>query len=156
MSPESRRPDENAEEDEYEEEVSYVTLDFGSNPLSIDQIKEYQLIGLDSKTPVIRLGQNIYRGTWNELLGTEIILEKAGDTSRVVGLSKDRLLMEQVQLKPKEQPIPEQASAPQPVPSTSSVQEHAMASTAVGYLQNAATNGGGTYGGEGQDVMDTT
>ncbi|BFZ62998.1 hypothetical protein YB2330_004110 [Saitoella coloradoensis] len=156
MSSESRRPDENAEEDEYEEQVSYVTLDFGSNPLSFDQIKEYQLIGLDSKTPIIRLGQNIYRGTWNELLGTEIILEKAGDTSRVVGLAKDRILMEQVQLKPKEQPAPGQVSASQPIPPISFVQKHVTASTAAGHLQNTTTNDGGTHSGEGHDVMDTT
>lgn len=75
----------NFDDDDYsEEEVSYVTLDLGSSSqnhlAAVDQAHEIQLAGLETDTPYLRVGPQVFSGQWDELIGSEIILAPQGQT----------------------------------------------------------------------------
>ncbi|KZT55575.1 hypothetical protein CALCODRAFT_518676 [Calocera cornea HHB12733] len=64
-----------------DEEIEYVTLDMGVPPHSAGplQIPQYRLIGLDTPRPFLQLGNTIYEGVHQTLLGTEIVLRDTRD-----------------------------------------------------------------------------
>ncbi|KAF8323974.1 hypothetical protein DL93DRAFT_2027817, partial [Clavulina sp. PMI_390] len=65
--------------DDYEEEVitSYVTLDFGNiDTTPIDNASSYTLIGLDTPTPFLQVGPLIFKGEYDDLLGSELLLHE--------------------------------------------------------------------------------
>ncbi|GHJ84859.1 hypothetical protein NliqN6_1261 [Naganishia liquefaciens] len=71
------------DDDEYEdvEEEIYVTLDLGPNadPMTLGTGTEYQLIGLDTPTPYLKIGNDVFRGTPQQLIGSEIITKDTRD-----------------------------------------------------------------------------
>ncbi|WVQ73391.1 hypothetical protein IAR50_002962 [Cryptococcus sp. DSM 104548] len=67
--------DELNDEYEEEEEEMYVTLDLGTavDAKSLQTESGYQLIGMDTPTPFLRLGNQIFKGDVTPLIGDEII-----------------------------------------------------------------------------------
>ncbi|OXG11682.1 hypothetical protein C367_06608 [Cryptococcus neoformans Ze90-1] len=64
------------DDDEYEhEEEVYVTLDLGTtfDSKSLQAESQYQLIGLDTPTPFLKLGNQVFKGEITPLIGDEII-----------------------------------------------------------------------------------
>ena len=61
-----------------------VDLDSGSykESLCIDKNAIYQYSGLDREHPLIRIGDRLYEGTWQKLLGTELAFPDAASINR--------------------------------------------------------------------------
>ena len=74
------------EEDQEETEVVYVSVDLDSGSykesLSIDKNAIYQHSGLDREHPLIRIGDRLYEGTWQKLLGTELAFPDSASINR--------------------------------------------------------------------------
>lgn len=74
------------EEDQEETEVVYVSVDLDSGSykesLCIDKNAIYQYSGLDREHPLIRIGDRLYEGTWQKLLGTELAFPDAASINR--------------------------------------------------------------------------
>ncbi|KAK4050914.1 hypothetical protein OIO90_004890 [Microbotryomycetes sp. JL221] len=90
-------------EDEWDEdEVEYLTLDFGKGLASEALISHgIQLLALNSETPFARIGPTVFRGTHEHLIGSEIFLERDPDTSKYEPWSRttqSRIRFEQVKL----------------------------------------------------------
>ncbi|KAJ3380330.1 hypothetical protein HDU92_006050 [Lobulomyces angularis] len=68
-------------DENYEEEVSYQILNI-SNEVSKEELKNselesgYAVIGLESETPYIRIGEHIFEGKLRKTIGTDLIFEK--------------------------------------------------------------------------------
>jgi hypothetical protein len=79
--------------------------------------------GLDTKTPYIQVGDQFYRGEWADLIGTEMIVEKKEGEGeflwekiidvegKVIGMTRRRLLLQPITLKPKTQSTNEPAES---------------------------------------------
>ncbi|PWN34447.1 uncharacterized protein FA14DRAFT_191493 [Meira miltonrushii] len=68
---------------EYEEEEELVTLDLGPDSKRLVQMsQQYSIAGLETETPYMQLGNLMFKGTWDKLIGTEIILKDEVDLSR--------------------------------------------------------------------------
>ncbi|GAA5936187.1 TFIIIC subunit 6 family protein [Sporobolomyces koalae] len=70
--------DDLVDDDEWEEEeVEYVTLDFGPHLAehSLEQAESFQLLAAESTTPIVRIGNQYFQGTHQTSLGTDIILK---------------------------------------------------------------------------------
>ncbi|WVW84885.1 hypothetical protein I302_106920 [Kwoniella bestiolae CBS 10118] len=69
---------EELDEDEYEEEEEeiYVTMDLGTtlDSKALQSENQYQLIGLDTPLPFLKLGNQIFQGQTTPLIGDEVIL----------------------------------------------------------------------------------
>ncbi|KAL7420757.1 hypothetical protein Q5752_004709 [Cryptotrichosporon argae] len=66
-------------DDEYEdedEEDMYITMDLGAttDPRSLAAETRYQLIGMDTAMPLLKVGTQIYQGELTPLVGTELVL----------------------------------------------------------------------------------
>ncbi|WWC62778.1 uncharacterized protein I303_105375 [Kwoniella dejecticola CBS 10117] len=72
------------DEDEYEEESEeiYVTMDLGTtiDNKSLQNESQYQLIGLDTPLPFLKLGNQIFQGQVTPLIGDEVILGLVRDS----------------------------------------------------------------------------
>ncbi|KZO91936.1 hypothetical protein CALVIDRAFT_601894 [Calocera viscosa TUFC12733] len=64
-----------------EEEVEYVTFDLGvpSSSAGPLQVPHYRLVGLDTERPFLQVGNTIYEGAHQTLVGTEIVLRDMRD-----------------------------------------------------------------------------
>ncbi|KND00442.1 uncharacterized protein SPPG_04761 [Spizellomyces punctatus DAOM BR117] len=67
------------ESDEWEEETTYVVLDLGTD-VTVDTVKaaasEYDgvsLIGLDTPSPYLRVGNLMFKGAFDRTIGTDMI-----------------------------------------------------------------------------------
>lgn len=68
---------------EYEDEEELVTLDLGPDSKRLVQMsQQYSIAGLETETPYLQLGNLMFKGTWDKLIGTEIILKDEIDLSR--------------------------------------------------------------------------
>ncbi|UZJ52139.1 hypothetical protein CBS101457_001459 [Exobasidium rhododendri] len=75
---------------EYEETEELVTLDLGPESKRLFQMShQYSITGLESATPFFRLGNVLFKGHWDQLLGTEIVLRNEKDPSRSNSLQHD-------------------------------------------------------------------
>ncbi|GAA5906244.1 uncharacterized protein JCM6883_005486 [Sporobolomyces salmoneus] len=66
------------DDDEWEEEeVEYVTLDFGSqlSKQSLNDATSFQLLAAESSTPFVRIGNQYFNGLYETSIGTEILLQ---------------------------------------------------------------------------------
>lgn len=88
----------------------YITLDLGQlDPSLIPNATSYKLVGLESPTPFLQVGGSTFKGDYETLIGTEIILQdspQAGTpaSSRIlqpVGMTSNRIRFKEVQLIPK-------------------------------------------------------
>ncbi|KAJ9095650.1 hypothetical protein QFC21_005522 [Naganishia friedmannii] len=102
---------EKEDEDEYEEEEEeiYVMIDLGPNadPLTLGISTEYQLIGLDTPTPFLKIGNDVFQGTPQRLIGSEIITKDTRDPQNpikhshpAIGHTNYRISLEPVKLVP--------------------------------------------------------
>ncbi|KAG0671228.1 hypothetical protein C6P45_000992 [Maudiozyma exigua] len=77
---------EDVEEDQEETEVVYVSVDLDSGSykesLSIDKNAIFQNSGLEREHPLIRIGDRLYEGTWQKLLGTELAFPDSASINR--------------------------------------------------------------------------
>ncbi|KAF7437283.1 hypothetical protein PC9H_004121 [Pleurotus ostreatus] len=94
------------EYEEYNEEVSYITLDLGViEPTLVPSSAEYRLIGLDTPTPFLQLSGTIFKGQHDLLLGTELLFMEEKDASgralHHVGSTEQRIRFKEVQLQRK-------------------------------------------------------
>lgn len=65
------------EGEEWIEEVEYITFDFGHShaPSPISSYSSFQLLGLNTDRPFLKIGNQIYRGEYESLIGTELIMK---------------------------------------------------------------------------------
>ncbi|KAG4304843.1 hypothetical protein PORY_001896 [Pneumocystis oryctolagi] len=61
----------------------------------INIIENLLMKGLHTSTPFLKWGRHVYRGRWEDMVGTELIFRKSAE---LVGLSRRRLVMERVRL----------------------------------------------------------
>ncbi|KAG8861011.1 hypothetical protein FRB91_011640 [Serendipita sp. 411] len=104
----------NLEDSEYEEEeVCYVTLDLGPlDPSLLPKATSYQLIGLETSQPFLQVGGCVFRGQYENLLGTEILFQESAGTDPESGNHKvvpittteNRIRFREVRLVPKDNP----------------------------------------------------
>lgn len=72
----------------------YVTLDIPHNNYNeIPATSKLQMSGLDSKHPLFKIGDEIYQGSWNKLIGTEVAFNENMDGYINI---KDRINLEDV------------------------------------------------------------
>ncbi|KAJ3342046.1 hypothetical protein HDU93_003568 [Gonapodya sp. JEL0774] len=79
-----RQDDPNETDEEWEEETTYALLDLGrkTSPAvlraALQNDPTYQIIGLDSPTPFLRLGSLFFRGKHERTLGTDLVVGPPG------------------------------------------------------------------------------
>jgi hypothetical protein len=63
------------EDDEYED--VFVVLELPDLPDAfLEDCKTYQLIGIDTETPMLRLGSSVFKGSFQDVLGTNLIFSE--------------------------------------------------------------------------------
>ncbi|KAG5518551.1 hypothetical protein PMAC_002947 [Pneumocystis sp. 'macacae'] len=67
----------------------------GSGPKTLSVGDGVKLVGLDTPTPFLEWGRQVYRGRWEEMVGTELVFDGSAE---LVGQSRRRLVMERVRL----------------------------------------------------------
>ncbi|SMN18938.1 similar to Saccharomyces cerevisiae YOR110W TFC7 One of six subunits of the RNA polymerase III transcription initiation factor complex (TFIIIC) [Maudiozyma saulgeensis] len=75
--------------EEQETETVYISVDLNSGSykekLDIDKNAIFQHSGLDRDHPLIRIGDKLYEGTWQKLLGTELAFPDSASINRREG-----------------------------------------------------------------------
>ncbi|XAO27624.1 hypothetical protein I312_106482 [Cryptococcus bacillisporus CA1280] len=104
------------DDDEYEpEEEVYVTLDLGTtfDSKSLQAESQYQLIGLDTPTPFLKLGNQVFKGDITPLIGDQIICglirnhdDPHNPTHPPLFSTNQRITFQPGTLRPKDQSIP--------------------------------------------------
>ncbi|WVO24961.1 uncharacterized protein IAS62_006343 [Cryptococcus decagattii] len=104
------------DDDEYEpEEEVYVTLDLGTtfDSKSLQAESQYQLIGLDTPTPFLKLGNQVFKGDITPLIGDQIICglirnhdDPHNPTHPPLFSTNHRITFQPGTLRPKDQSIP--------------------------------------------------
>ncbi|KAH7318010.1 hypothetical protein B0J17DRAFT_686560 [Rhizoctonia solani] len=80
------------------EETHYLTLDLGAvDPSLLANCGSIRLVGLETSTPFLQLGDLVFQGVHTHTLGTELVL----DDARVIAQSEHKVLFNPVQLIPK-------------------------------------------------------
>lgn len=66
-----------SENEEWIEEIEYLTFDFGDTlpPHPIQSFSNFELLGLNTDKPFLQIGNQIYRGEYESLIGTELIMK---------------------------------------------------------------------------------
>ncbi|CAE7155076.1 unnamed protein product [Rhizoctonia solani] len=86
-----------------EEEEHYLTLDLGAvDPSLLANCASIRLVGLETPTPFLQLGDLVFQGIHTRTLGTELVL----DADRVIAQSEHKVLFNPVQLIPKAETEP--------------------------------------------------
>ncbi|KAI7957927.1 hypothetical protein MJO29_006144 [Puccinia striiformis f. sp. tritici] len=82
------------EEDEYEwtEEVEYLTFDFGAShaPTPIGSYSSFQVLGLNTTEPYLKIGNQIYRGEYESLVGTELYMQPVSKSEKGKETNRER------------------------------------------------------------------
>jgi hypothetical protein len=73
-------------DDDDDHEFFYVVLELPEGHLSQDET--YQLIGLDTPTPILKLGNAVFRGSHEDVLGTHLVFSDAADLVSLPGSAK--------------------------------------------------------------------
>ncbi|KDE07134.1 hypothetical protein, variant [Microbotryum lychnidis-dioicae p1A1 Lamole] len=117
LEPREHQVNDADDSDEWEQdEVTYLTLDFGAK-LAVETLNQerghIQLLGLESSTPYARVGPQFYQGQHETLIGDQMLLQHHPETetspSHYVPLpstSTSRIYFQPVSIKPKEDPVP--------------------------------------------------
>ncbi|CAE6432407.1 unnamed protein product [Rhizoctonia solani] len=80
------------------DETFYLTLELGPvDPSLLVNCASIRLVGLETPTPFIQLGDLVFQGVHARTLGTELVL----DTGTVIAQSEHKVLFNPVQLIPK-------------------------------------------------------
>ncbi|RKP06527.1 hypothetical protein THASP1DRAFT_31657 [Thamnocephalis sphaerospora] len=72
---------ESEEEEELEEFDVVVDLGEAMTSTMLDEASDYEFQGLDTAEPLLRIGVHYFRGTWDELVGTELVFAKGQASS---------------------------------------------------------------------------
>ncbi|CAE6468677.1 unnamed protein product [Rhizoctonia solani] len=92
------------------DETHYLTLDLGAvDPSLLANCPSIRLIGLETPTPFLQLGDLVFQGIHTRTLGTELVL----DTHGVIAQSEHKVLFNPVQLIPKAETEAEPGPDPQ-------------------------------------------
>ncbi|EGG11583.1 uncharacterized protein MELLADRAFT_102524 [Melampsora larici-populina 98AG31] len=69
--------DQEDEWEEWEEEIEYTTLDLGSSldRKTFSPDSYFQLLSLHSPNPILKIGNQFFKGTHEHLIGTELIMK---------------------------------------------------------------------------------
>ncbi|KAA1075054.1 hypothetical protein PGT21_027851 [Puccinia graminis f. sp. tritici] len=80
------------EEYEWTEEVEYLTFDFGHShaPSPINSYSGFQVLGLNTAEPYLKIGDQIYRGEYESLVGTELIMRPVSASENGKKISRQR------------------------------------------------------------------
>ncbi|KAF9516026.1 hypothetical protein BS47DRAFT_1257445, partial [Hydnum rufescens UP504] len=58
------------------QQVTYVTLDLGAtDPTMLPNASTYRLVGLETPTPFLQVGNTVYKGSHETLLGSELLFK---------------------------------------------------------------------------------
>ena len=76
------------DDDEDHEDV-FILLELPDTPASfLSSNTSYSLIGLDTPTPVLKLGSAVFRGTHEDVLGTHLVFSDAEALATMPGASR--------------------------------------------------------------------
>ncbi|PWN88214.1 hypothetical protein FA10DRAFT_157419 [Acaromyces ingoldii] len=80
---EEEEEEEEADEWEYEETEDLIMLDLGSKSARLAHMShEYTVTGLETDHPFFKLGNLTFKGRWDQLLGTELLLHLDRDPTK--------------------------------------------------------------------------
>lgn len=79
------KKDEGDDSDEYETEEVYVSVNLPQNEFrtynKIDtKNTTFQSSGLETKEPLMKIGDKVYKGKWNRLVGTEVVMDSGSSS----------------------------------------------------------------------------
>jgi hypothetical protein len=81
--------EEESDEWEYSDTEELITLDLGPESKRLLQMShQYSITGLETDTVFFRLGNVMFKGRWDQLIGTEILLRDTKDASRTTSLQQ--------------------------------------------------------------------
>lgn len=98
--------------DDTEYEHVYVSMDLPSEhhkkKAEIEPTATFQYSGLDTKAPLVKVGDKVYEGTWKKLIGTELAFPNAATVKKVNHESQDGVDVEIDKVQEnEEEPAPE-------------------------------------------------
>ncbi|SCZ98343.1 BZ3500_MvSof-1268-A1-R1_Chr3-2g06309 [Microbotryum saponariae] len=117
LEPREHQVNDADDSDEWEQdEVTYLTLDFGAK-LAVETLNQerghIQLLGLESSTPYARVGPQFYQGQHETLIGDQVLLQHHPETETspshyapLPSTSTSRIYFRPVSIRPKEDPVP--------------------------------------------------
>lgn len=82
-------------------ESVYLPIDLGNTYTSslsgfsnIPTQADFQVSGLETETPLFKIGDAIYQGSWSDIIGTEVFIQPDG---QAIGKSRQRVVLQQQQ-----------------------------------------------------------
>ncbi|KAL3899933.1 MAG: hypothetical protein SGCHY_001699 [Lobulomycetales sp.] len=112
QEPERTPPAADSQDDQYTLETEYIVMDLG--PVAAPHLEAVRhagsagatvkLIGIDTPTPFLQLGDAVYRGKHDLAVGCDLLLERSMSGASVfAGVNSRRMSFTQVALKKKNQ-----------------------------------------------------
>ncbi|KAK9469936.1 hypothetical protein V1512DRAFT_245368 [Lipomyces arxii] len=83
-----------------DEEVFYLPLDLSLAAQSLDNISKFQIINLHTAHPLISIGNSVYEGDWEDLVGTDMFFNKDAE---LIGTSREQIRLHPGRLVKKEE-----------------------------------------------------
>ena len=87
------------------EEHSYHILEVGKHPpefLESALKDKIQITGMDSKTPYFRICNQLFKGTYDKTIGTDLIFAVGmNEIMSFVGKNDNRIMLEKINVEPK-------------------------------------------------------
>ena len=85
---ENKQMADGGDDDEDHEDV-FILLELPDTPANfLSSNTSYSLIGLDTPTPVLKIGSAVFRGTHEDVLGTHLVFSDAGMLATMPGASR--------------------------------------------------------------------
>lgn len=103
--------------DDEEEETVYLSLELGAvDPHLLSHCASMRLVGLETPTPFLQLGDSVYRGLHVSTLGTELVFDDATPDASTRSIRpfahiEHKVLFNPVSLVPRRDPVTEPGAA---------------------------------------------
>mmetsp|Transcript_7412 Transcript_7412/g.11663 ORF Transcript_7412/g.11663 Transcript_7412/m.11663 type:complete len:104 (+) Transcript_7412:263-574(+) len=90
---------------ETEEEEELITLEIEDHEFS-ELTLPYSLIGLETDTPILKLGNKVYQGQYQYVVGTHLFFDQSqgpnGVSTSYAGKTQKKIVFKPIWLQPKE------------------------------------------------------